>query len=478
MSVRARARWLAGAALFAASATSLHGQQGTKKLQPTAATESAKSAFRAAFFESQNVSPERARLRIAEAVQADPAFGLAQVYQTVVAAGMTPAQREARIAQQLGSMGTATPAEVLLALYWREAAAGRTASAVPLLRMVTEMVPDDPELAYAYDGTQRFGKSEAEQVAMLRSFLTRFPSHGAAHNQLGYTLWRMGDAEGAMASMQQYVKAAPDHPNAHDSFADILILMGRAAEAAPHVQREIELDPNFGGVYSKLGAIHLTTGDMNGARVQFAQALSRAATPAARIEAMSWQAASHVYARDGRATVQEFMRAAGVAQEANMPGAVVTAHSRAAVVDAYMGDRKAVPAHLTTAEAAATTNGMKANYQAHAAIAHSRTGKKQEAREAAAQFATLAPNNVLSPLLDAILALDAKDYKGAETAVAAVKGQDPLSKAVRAELMMRTGRKSEGQALKSEVLAAAVKMEGNPPIEFLSVVARMRVAGL
>jgi tetratricopeptide (TPR) repeat protein len=454
-----------------------HGQQAEKRLQPTAKAEPA-AAFRKAMYQAQNLWPDQAREDVAVAVQGDPQFGLAQVYQVVLAAGLTAPEREARIAPMLGAMGKASPAEVLLATYWREVAAGRGAAAVPIIRAASELVPEDAEIAYIYDNTQRVGKTPAEQAASLQKFVARFPGHAAAHNSLAYTLWRTGNREGALAAVQQYAKLAPEHPNSHDSYADILLLLGRGAEAVPHVQREIELDPDFGGAHAKLGSIHLTMGNVSEARGHFATAVSRSTTPAARIDAMHWQATSHVYARDAKGAVQELLRIAEVAKDANLPGAIALAFDRAAVIDAYMGNRKAVAGHLAAAAAAASNNNQKATYQAHAAIALSRMGKATEARAAAAEFAKLVPDNVFDSTLAAIIALDAKDYPAAESALKSVDAIDPLAKALRAELLMRTGKKTEGQALRNEVLNASVKMDGNPPVEFNSVIARMRAASL
>lgn len=482
MSHQPRAAWLLATSLFLAPLTVLPGQASGTQLQLTSASEPAKRAFRAAMVESQNVAPDRARMQVATAVREDPAFGLAQVYQTLLTTGMTGEERAARIGQKLGSMGTATPAELLLALYWREVAAGRGVAAVPILQTLSSMVPNDPEIAYILDGTQRVGLSAADQVGKLRRFVARFPAHGAAYNQLGYSLWNLGDSQGALAAMEQQMKVSPDHPNAHDSYADILILLGRGAEAVPHVQREIAIDSAFGGALTKLGGIYLAMGNLPGARVQFDKAVSVATNPAARLEAMGWQVAYHVYARDARAAVQELSRMVTVAKDAKLAGAVATAHNRAAVVEAYMGDRKTVAMHLGAGEAAAVTVPQKAGSHLHAAIALSRAGKREEARAAAMRFAAAAPNNAgtneTNRLLDGVLALDGKDYKAAETAIGGMTGKDPLTKALRAELLMRTGRKAEGQTLQREVLAASVKQNSNSPMEFLWLLARMRVAAL
>ncbi len=475
MSLQTGAAWLLGAALLAPIAASVHAQRVDARLQPTATTEPAKKALREALYEAQNVRPGQARKHVAAALAADPQFGLAQVYQTVLTQGMTPAAREAAIAKNLGAMGSATPAEVLLALYWRETAAGRGPAAAPILKAAADLVPDDPEIAYMYLNTQQTGKPPAEQAASIRKLLERFPTHAAAYNQLAYTLWRAGDGEGALAAVQQYAKHAPDHPNAHDSYADILLLLGRGEEAIPHVQREIELDPDFPGAHAKLGSIQLTMGKVREARAHFATAASKSVTPAERIEVTYWQAATHVYERNARGALQDLMRVAETARAENLPGAVALAYDRAALVDAYIGNRKAVPSHLAAAEAAASNPNQKATYQAHAAIALSRIGRTEEARAAASQFAASegADSNVINSL-NAIIALDSKDYRAAEAAINKLTEPDVLTKALRAELMLRTGRKAEGQALRREVLASSVKVDGNAPVDFIALLGRMR----
>ena len=473
MTIQTRAAWLFGAVLSAAIAAPVHAQPADGRLPST--TEPARSALRSAMYESQNLRPALARTHAAAAITADSQFGLARVYQTVLAAGMTPAAREAAIGRQLGAMGSATAAEVLLALYWREAAAGRGPAAAPILKAASDLVPNDAEIAYMYGNTQQVGRSATEQVASLRTFLERFPAHAAAHNQLAYTLWRAGDPEGSLAAVQQYVRYAPEHPNSHDSYADILLLLGRGAEAIPHVEREIELDPDFPGAYTKLGSIQLTMGNVREARAHFVNAAGKATTPADRIEVANWQAATHVYEGNARGALQDIMRVAETARTEKMSGELALAYDRAALIDAYIGDRKAVSAHLAAAEAATTTPNQKATYQSHAAIALSRIGRTQEASAAASQFAASAGADVnVVNSLTAIIALDSKDYPAAEAAIGKLTEPDVLTKALRAELMLRTGRTAEGQALRREVLASSVKLDGNPPVDFLALVGRMR----
>jgi tetratricopeptide (TPR) repeat protein len=242
------------------------------------------------------------------------------------------------------------------------------------------------------------------------------------------------------------------------------------------VQREIALDPDFPGAHAKLGSIYLTMGNVREARTNFTTAATKTTTPADRIEVAYWQAATQIYEGNARAALQDLQRVTETARSEKMPGALALSHDRSALVDAYIGNRKAVPAHLAAAAAAANNPNQKATYQVHAAIALSRIGKPQEARAAAAQFGTSenADANVIHSL-DAILALDSKDYRAAETAISKLTERDVLTKALRAELMLRTGRKTEGQALRQEVMASSLKADGNSPVDFMSVLGRMRV---
>src|SRR5439155_19778668 len=124
----------------------------------------------------------------------------------------------------------------------------------------SELVPGDPQIAYLYIQTQVAGKTVAEQIAMRRDFIRKFPTHAAMHNTLAYQLLPT-DAAAAMTEVQEYVRLAPNHPNSQDSFADLLLLQRKPAEALSHVQREIQLDPTFVQGPMKVGTIRLMMGD-------------------------------------------------------------------------------------------------------------------------------------------------------------------------------------------------------------------------
>jgi len=463
-------------AAVALASPTLSGQQpassSTARLTLTSSSEPAKTAFRDALLESHNVSPDGARARIAAAVTADPAFGLARVYQTVVALGLNAAAREKAIGEAMSSMGSATVPEVLLALYWRETAAGRGPAALPILETVVNLVPGDEQIAYLQLGPRNTGKPAAEQVNNFRAFIQKHPDYAATHNSLAYALWGAGDRDGAMASVQQYVKLAPTHANSHDSYADILMLLGRPQDALTHTKREIEIDPAFGG-QMKLGAIHLMLNDIPAARAAFAAELAVTPVPTQQFDPMTWNAITYVYAGDGKGTLRELGNVVAAAKAANAPIPEAVAHLRMAVVEAYLGSKKAVQGHLDAAGSLQTPNP---NHFVHRVFALSRIGSAQQAREALEQFTAAAPTSPLIPSLNALVALDAKDVAAAEVALGKTEATDVLTQALRVELMMRKGQKAEAAALRKETLGRQVKLANNNTVEFPAVVGRMRLA--
>jgi tetratricopeptide (TPR) repeat protein len=205
----------------------LSAQAPEARLELSTSSESAKALFRQALLETQNIGGARARRPIGEAVKADPAFALARVYAALVG----PESREDRaraIGEAIATMGSATPAELLLAVYWRETALGRAGDALPVLKAATDLVPDDPDVAWFHFVASRTSHSASEQLALNARFLERFPNHAAGHNQFAYANYTAGNLDAALRAAREYARLAPDHPNAHDTLGDM-----RATRASP-----------------------------------------------------------------------------------------------------------------------------------------------------------------------------------------------------------------------------------------------------
>ena len=438
------------------------------RLELRGSSEQAKMLFREAIFESQNVAgAARIRRAIDSAVKLAPQLTIARVYQAFTGPG-TGEERAQAISGLLSSMASAPPAELLLALYWREVAAGRGPAAVPVLRALTELVPGEVDIAWMYVNTQVVGKPVAEQISMRREFMKKYPTFAAAHNTVAYQL-AATDLEAAVQEIREYVRLAPNHPNSHDSYADLLLLQGKPAEALLHVKREMELDPQFTAGPMKLGAIHLMMGDAAMARTVFASEQEKFTDPATKREFMYWTAASYAHGSDVKGARSTLM---SILATSLTPPQTALVHERLAVIEAYLGDRKAVVGHLTSSEVGTPP----AAHFALKAIAFARINDLEQARAATTKFTSMVPaTNTFPRVLNAYIAMQAKDLATADSELAASTTNDLFTKAVRADLFVRKGKKAEGAELRREIIASSMKLDGNAPVDFFKLMAKMHV---
>jgi hypothetical protein len=224
----------------------------------------------------------------------------------------------------------------------------------------------------------------------------------------------------------------------------------------------------------KIGTIRMLLGDANAARADFARGAERFPGPANRFNFAHWVAATYAAAGDGRGALREIASSLSIPNLA--PALTAQAHERSAAIEAFLGDRNAVAAHLS-AVTAATPNPAPAHH-ALRAIVLARIGQIEEARAAATQYRTMAPAAPLGHTVNAYVALVANDLAAASGALALTAPNDLLAKALRADLLLRTGVREEGAALRREVLASSLKVDGNPPLDFFKLVARMHASRL
>ncbi|HEV8362645.1 MAG TPA: hypothetical protein VGQ52_03945 [Gemmatimonadaceae bacterium] len=438
------------------------------RLELRGSSEQAKMLFREAIFETQNVAgAARIRRAIDSAVKLAPQLTIARVYQAFTGPGTAEVRAQA-ISDLMSTMVSAPPAELLLALYWRETAAGRAPAAVPVLRALTELVPGEVDIAWMYVNAQVVGKPVAEQISMRREFIKKYPTYAAAHNTVAYQL-AATDIEGALQEIREYVRLAPNHPNSHDSYADLLLLQGKPAEALAHVQREMELDPQFTAGPMKLGAIHLMMGDAAKARIVFASEQEKFTDPAVKRDFTYWTVASYAYTGDVKNARTALMTI--LATDLTPPQTAVV-HERLAAIEAYLGDRKAVVGHLTASDVGTPP----AAHFALKAVVLARINDLEQARAAAKQFTSMVPPaNTFPRVLNAYIAMQAKDLATAESELTASTTTDLFTKAIRADLLQRKGQKAESAVLRQEISSSSMKLDGNAPVDFLKLMAKMHV---
>ena len=438
------------------------------RLELRGSSEQAKMMFREAIFEAQNVGgAARIRRAIDSAVKLAPQLTLARVYQAFTGPGTGEVRAQA-ITDLMSTMVSAPPAELLLALYWREVAAGRGPAAVPVLRSLTELVPGEVDIAWMYVNTQVVGKPVAEQIRMRREFIQKYPTYAAARNTIAYQL-AATDLDAAIQEIREYVRLVPNYPNAHDSYADLLLLQRKPAEALQHVQRELQLDPQFTAGSMKLGAIQLMIGDAASARAVIAREQEKYSDPATKREFTYWTAATYAHAGDAKGARTAL---ASILATELTPAQASVAHERLAAIEAYLGDRKAVAGHLTASDAGTPP----AAHFALKAIVLARINDLEQARAAVTQFTSMAaPTNTFPRVLNAYIAMQAKDLAKAESELAASTTTDLFTKAIRADLLRRKGQKAESDALRQEIISSSMKLDGNAPIDFVKLMAKMHV---
>ena len=445
------------------------------QLELTSSSEAAKAMFRKAFFEIEN-GPRVPQIRqlIDSTLALDPDFALARAMKAFYGEGTGEARQQA-IAAVIADMGSVSAPELLLALYWREWAAGRRVAAFPIIQSASVMVPGDANVAFAYSITQTGTMPDAEQVAMYRDFIRRFPRMAGAHNLLAYQLFIVGDSAAAIQELQEYVKLAPDHYNPHDSFANVLVLLGRPGDALPHVHRTLELDSLSESAMVKLGLIALMTGDAATARAEFARDLRRVTDPVAKLDFRFWAVATEVYVGDGKRALDAMQPI--FALPTLTPAQTAFAHAEAALIEAYLGDRDASVDQLSAAAAARTPPF--AYHYAVRAIVMARAGDLDEARRAAAQYQSMvSPVNTLRHTINALVALAAKDPSAARRELDHATATFLLTKAARADLLMQEGQQSRANAILQEVATGSIKIDGGAGVNIWKLAAKMHADGL
>jgi hypothetical protein len=477
-------RWALSAALVAALAEAVSGQAPAatpgNSLALTSSSETAKREFRLMLAEIFNLRPAKARVHGQSALAADPGFGLARInlMRATVSPELSAAVRLEEASKALATMSTATAPEILLGLYGREVIAGRAAAALPILRAAAAMVPGDPDVAYMLMTTERGGRSVAENVRLGQEFLAKYPDFGAAYNQHAYSLHASGDAAGALAAARKQAELLPDHPNAEDTWADILLLEGRVDEAYSHTQASLRLDSTYFNAHVKQGTIALVRGQYEQARASFKRGAEVAGTPAARVEASYWNAASYLYQHDVSAAMRELAAAAeGAAAGGLTPAQRALPYQRMAVIEAMLGDKSKVQSHLAKGAETGPANSL--NQVSGATLAYAALGDSRRAAENARAYAQLPGANAdLSRALAAAAALAAGDVAAAERDLGQSAPTDLLGKALRAEILKRKGRTAEARALRDEILRSAIKLNTNGPLDFAKLVGRLRAEKL
>jgi tetratricopeptide (TPR) repeat protein len=445
-------------------------------MEVTTTSEIARTEYRQAMTELVNIHYSAARAHAMKALAADPNFGLATVLlaRPALSPELSAAERDAQTARGIAALANASAAEILFALYSRENVAGRTQSATQVLKALAALAPNDPDIQFLQHATQRgTATSPAEALRIDKEFLARFPDYGPAYNLNAYTLFAAGDRPGAYAAIQQFVRLAPDQPNAHDTYADLLIMDGRLDEALGHAQASMRLDSTWVQGPMKVGAIKLVTGTPDEARGWFSRAREIAPTPGGKVDAHHWVAVSYVMSHDAKSAMRELSAIGDEVAAAKLStSAQALVHQRMAVVEATIGNKQSVAAHLAKgAEIAGANTG---NQLVHAALASAAIGDAVATQTNADLFAKAFPANRFQHTLNALAAITAKDFAKADAELAQSLPTDLLAQELRAEVLKQQGKTAEARAIRDAVLKRPPKADGGPGVDITKLVARLR----
>lgn len=423
-------------------------QQSARKIEPATTSAEARAAFLTALDAANNIFPLRARTVAAQAIAADPSFGLARVLWAAASPEMPATQRTAELDRGVADAARASVGELLFAAAIRSNVAGRTAEAHTIAGAATALVPDDPNVAYFYAQTS----PAAELREALRDVTKRFAEFAPPYNVLAYQLYAAGDSAGALQTIQMYMRLASAQPNPHDSYAELLQFSGRLPEALAHYEAAARLDSAYDQAYAGMGEVHLLMGHGDQSRAAYAVAIARAPTAIARINSTGARALTFVADGKPKDAIRELSSLAMSAEQQNLKPQAAATYRAMALIEAVFGDRNAVAGNLAKA---AALGGAEVPAQLRiAGIVYALTGDIANARAAAAKFrdanvsGTAAQQNA-SHELDAIVAAADKDLATAQAELAKAGPSPTLGRAVVAEALKKAGRKSEAESLRA-----------------------------
>jgi Flp pilus assembly protein TadD len=98
------------------------------------------------------------------------------------------------------------------------------------------------------------------------------PQCAEAHNQLGITLAKTGDAEGAKTEFQKAIDLEPLSAAAHNNVGDLLAREGNLDAAIDQMEKAVALQSDLAEAHHNLGVLFMQKGDQQRAELEFQKA--------------------------------------------------------------------------------------------------------------------------------------------------------------------------------------------------------------
>ena len=443
---------------------------GRGALQLTTRSTEARAAFYAGVDAAENVQLPAAAAQLTRALRLDPKLAVARAYYGAYAPGLNPSQRADALQQAAADAMNASLGELMLVLALRAHAGAERGS---LLKAAVEAVPDDPHVLYLHASNHA---DPHDRILGFEELNRRFPEFAPAYNLLAHVKAReMGELDAGLAIVRHYVRLAPRNPNAHNSNAELLAWAGRFDDAAAQYQQALALDPTYAAAHTGLAEVAQLKGKGADARMHYQQAMRGASTPQARLNLR--QSAAITFITDGnhQAAVAALRAIAAEAEAAGYPAVVAQAHRNLALIEAALGNKSLVHAHLRKASGLSKAN--LGAHQLYAAAAYAITGDIAGARpllkavmDGTAATPSLSAKRQAQGLV-AIVEAAAGNSGAAQSALKGAGVYGAFGMLLVAETLKKEGKTDAARALVTAVAA-------NTELDLLSVLARQRAKKL
>lgn len=129
----------------------------------------------------------------------------------------------------------------------------------PFLRRVQQAYPSDFWSNFRL-GLALTPGDPGESVRYFQASVALRPNLGLARLNLGVSLAKTGDMDGALTELGKSVELSPDMSATHNNYANALLSVGRRDEALAEYRRAVELDPEYASARSNLGKILIDSG--------------------------------------------------------------------------------------------------------------------------------------------------------------------------------------------------------------------------
>lgn len=204
-------------------------------------SEIARRAYQAASSLGSNIRNDAAKASIDKALEADPAFFMAYVYDYQVLAndGEKPALIEKALAIDPGGF---TKAEKIMRRQLEAWKADPKASPAEAMKALVAAYPNTPEAwEWAYLHAFYTDKDNAAGLKYASKLIELAPDFPPVYNSLGYHYLGTKEMDKAKANFEKYLQLAPAEPNAYDSMGEFFLTTGNNEKSAEYYDMAVVL---------------------------------------------------------------------------------------------------------------------------------------------------------------------------------------------------------------------------------------------